>query len=87
MEEERRTRESKLRDRLSKKRKAKEEEMQKAEISDRVQQVSRVVFNNVLVFSFRVTAITAITAIEVETANRNESMLYTHASVVNRKKK
>lgn len=39
MEEERRSREGKLRDRLSKKRRAKEEEMQKAALSDRVSSV------------------------------------------------
>lgn len=50
MEEERRTRESKLRDRLSKKRKAKEEEMQKAAISDQVQQIPSIAFNDVPVF-------------------------------------
>lgn len=87
MEEERRTRESKLRGRLAKKRKAKEEEMQKAAISDRVTRIPSVVFTDVPVFR--------VTAIEVERkhtivtpmAQGSGSMLYTHAFVVNRKKK
>lgn len=50
MEDERRSREGKLRDRLAKKRRAKEEEMQKAALSDRVSSVQPCTYNRKSLF-------------------------------------